>query len=72
MVNYKLCNQCYEGVLPGFYIFKSEKLKDDYIKFYKPGTCMAMKKKKQKWLPSYLRNFYLSLKGQFQVGCHYQ
>jgi hypothetical protein len=33
------------GVLLGFYIFKGEKLQDDYIKFCKLGTCMAMQKK---------------------------
>jgi len=34
------------GVLPGFYIFKSEILQDDYIKFSKLVTFMAMQKKK--------------------------
>jgi hypothetical protein len=32
------------GVLPSFYIFKSESLRDDYIKLCKPSTCMAMQK----------------------------
>jgi hypothetical protein len=34
------------GVLLGFYIFKGEKLQDDYIKFCKVGTCMAIQKNK--------------------------
>ncbi len=33
------------GVMHGFYIFRAERLKDDYIKFCKPSTCMAMQKK---------------------------
>jgi hypothetical protein len=33
------------GVLHGFYMFRSERLRDDYIKFYKLSTCMAMQKK---------------------------
>jgi len=32
-------------VLPCFYIFKGERLKDDYIKLYKPNICMVMQKK---------------------------
>jgi hypothetical protein len=28
--------------LLGFYIFKGERLQDDYIKSYKPKSCMAM------------------------------
>lgn len=31
-------------VLPTFYIFKEEKLCDDYIKNWKSRTCMAMQK----------------------------
>jgi hypothetical protein len=33
------------GVLPSFYIFRSEKLEDDYIKFCKPNICMVMQKR---------------------------
>ncbi len=33
------------GVLFSFNIFRSKRLRDDYIKFYKPSTCMAMQKK---------------------------
>lgn len=29
----------------GFYIFRGEKLRDDYIKLYKPSIDMAMKTK---------------------------
>jgi hypothetical protein len=32
-------------VLPRFYIFKNEILKNDYIKLYKPSTHMEMQKK---------------------------
>jgi hypothetical protein len=45
MVNYKLCDVATKGVLPRFYIFKSEKLQDDYIKLCKPKIFMAMQKK---------------------------
>ncbi len=45
MVNYKLCNVATKGVSPRFYIFKSERLQDDYIKLCKPKNFMAMKKK---------------------------
>jgi len=31
-------------VMPSFYIFGGERLRDDYIKLYKLGTCMAMQK----------------------------
>jgi hypothetical protein len=30
------------GVLPSIYIFKNKTLWDDYIKFYKPKTYLAM------------------------------
>jgi hypothetical protein len=33
------------GVLPRVYIFMEKIIKDDYIKNYKPGTCMVMQKK---------------------------
>ncbi len=49
------------GVLFGFYIFKGERLKDDYIKLCKLGICMAMPKKKHGWLFSYLKSFSLYL-----------
>jgi hypothetical protein len=31
--------------LTSFYIFKGERIKDDYIKLCKAGTCMAMQTK---------------------------
>jgi hypothetical protein len=33
-----------KGVLLGFYIFRGEKLRDDCIRLYKLGICMAMQK----------------------------
>jgi hypothetical protein len=45
IVNYKLCNVVTKGVLPRFYIFRSERQQDDYIKLCKPKICMAMQKK---------------------------
>jgi hypothetical protein len=33
-----------KGVLLGFYIFRGEKLRDDYIRLSKLGICMAMQK----------------------------
>jgi len=47
------------GVLPNFYIFKRERLKDDYIKFYKPNICMAMQKKA--WMIAFLFKEFLFL-----------
>jgi len=40
------------GVLLGFYIFKGERLRDDFIKLYKPWTCMVMQKRA--WMTSFL------------------
>ncbi len=34
------------GVIPKLYIFKGERLHDNYIKNYKLGSYMAMQKKK--------------------------
>jgi hypothetical protein len=34
-----------KGFLLHFFIFIGERLRDDYIKFYKPCTCMTMPKK---------------------------
>jgi IS4 transposase len=54
------------GVLLGFYIFRGEKLRDDYIRLYKLGTCMAMYKKT--WMIIFLfKEFLLFLTNQFQV-----
>lgn len=54
------------GVLLGFYISRGEKLWDDYIKFYKLDTHMAMQKR-HVWLFSCLKSFYLFLRSHFQV-----
>ncbi len=45
-------------VLPGFYIFKGESLRDDYIKLCKSGTCMAMHKRA--WIIDFLFKEFLS------------
>ncbi len=37
------------SILLGFYIFKGERLKDNYIKFYKSSTCIAMQKPRHGW-----------------------
>jgi len=50
IVNYAI--NAVRGVLPHFNIFKGERLKDDYIKLCKPGTCMAMQKKT--WMTTFL------------------
>jgi hypothetical protein len=47
-----------------FYIFKGEKIKNDYIKHYRIGTCMAMQRKA--WLTlSLFKELYHFSKGQF-------
>jgi hypothetical protein len=33
------------GVLFSFYIFRGERLRDDYVRFCKPDICMAMQKR---------------------------
>ncbi len=45
MANYNCAINVIGEVLPRFYIFESERLKNDYIKFCKLNTCMAMQKK---------------------------
>jgi hypothetical protein len=48
-------------VLLRLYIFRGERLWDDYIKFYKLGICMAMQKKP--WMTSFLfKEFVLFFK----------
>jgi hypothetical protein len=44
-------------VLPGFYIFKSERLKNNYIKFCKLNTYMIMQKKA--WMTCFLFKEFL-------------
>jgi len=46
-----------QGVLPFFYIFKGERLTNDYIKLCKPDTCMAMWKKT--WMITFLFKEFL-------------
>ncbi len=59
MVNCKPCNQCHaEGVLLSFYIFKGERQRDDYIKLYKPCTCIAMHKRT--WMITFLFKEFIS------------
>ncbi len=38
--------------LPGFHIFKGENIRDDYIQFCKPRTCMAVQSKA--WITTFL------------------
>jgi hypothetical protein len=47
-----------KGVLFGFNIFRGERLRDNYIKSYKTGTCMAMQKKP--WIITLLFKKFLS------------
>jgi len=52
--------------LPRFYIFRRKMIHDDYIQFYKPGTCMAMQSKA--WMTtSFLKNLCLFSKDLYQV-----
>jgi len=46
------------GVLPNFYILRGESLRDDNIKLYKPGICMAMQKRV--WIIAFLFKEFLS------------
>jgi hypothetical protein len=41
------------GIMLGFYIFKGEKLENDYIKFSKTNTCMAHNTKKT-WMTYFM------------------
>jgi hypothetical protein len=45
-------------VLPGFYIFKKEKMRDDYIKYCKARSCMVMQR--NAWMTSFLFKEFLS------------
>jgi hypothetical protein len=40
------------SILPRFYIFKRERLKDDYSKLNKSGTCITMENKA--WMTNFL------------------
>jgi len=44
--------------LPRFYIFRKERICDDYIQLYKPRTCMAMLSKA--WMTTYFLKDFLS------------
>jgi len=46
------------GLIPRFYIFRSERTKDDYIKHLKFGTCMIIETKT--WMTSFLFKEFLS------------
>jgi hypothetical protein len=50
IVNYVIKDA--KGVLHGFYIFKGERLRDDYIIFCKPNICMVMQKRT--WMTTFL------------------
>jgi hypothetical protein len=60
--------------LPRFHIFRGKRLKDDYIKLCKSGTCMAMQSKA--WITSFMyKKFLLFFKrfilgGISQIKCH--
>ncbi len=56
-----------KGVLLRFYIFKGERLRDDYIKFYKPSTCMATQKKKT-WMIIFLFKKIMSFFNKLVLG----
>jgi hypothetical protein len=62
------------GSIPRFYIFWGERVKDDYIKHYKLGTCMPMRTKS--WMISFLFKKILSffkrlvLNGIFPINYH--
>lgn len=45
MIDYKLCNKYRNKCSTKFYIFKGERLWNNYNKNYKPWMCMAMQKK---------------------------
>jgi hypothetical protein len=49
--------------LPRFYIFRREKIRDDYIQLYKPRTCMAMHSKA--WMTTFLFKKFLSFFKRF-------
>jgi len=40
------------GLILGFYIFQGERIRDDYMKYCKFGTCMAIQTKA--WMTSFL------------------
>jgi hypothetical protein len=55
-----------KGLIPRFYIFRGERTKDDYIKHYKFGTCMAIQTKT--WMTSFLFKEFLSFFKRSIIG----
>jgi hypothetical protein len=55
-----------EGLILRFYIFQGERIKDDYIKYYKFGTCMAVQTKA--WMTSFLFKEFLSFFKRLILG----
>ncbi len=51
MVHSKLCCECYGRSMLKFYIFRGKRMKEDYIRHYKPKTCMTMQSKV--WMVSF-------------------
>jgi hypothetical protein len=57
IVNYVI--NVVKTILPGFYNFKGERLRNNYMKFWKLSTCMAMHTKA--WMINFLFKKFLSL-----------
>jgi len=58
MVDYNYLVNAIGGSLPMFYIFKGYRIKEDYIKHCRGGTCMAMQRKP--WMTSFLFKKFIS------------
>jgi len=58
MVDCELCNECRRQSSTRVYIFKGEKLKDDYIKLCKIGTCVQHENRT--WMTKFLFKEFLS------------
>jgi len=52
--------------LPCFYIFRGDRIRDDYIKLCKTSTCMAMQTKA--WMTSFLFKKFLSFFKKSVIG----
>ncbi len=59
MVNFEYLVNVTCGFLLRFYIFKGERLQDDYIRLCNPRTCMIMPKK------AWMTNIYVQKKSKF-------
>jgi hypothetical protein len=55
-----------EGLILRFYIFQGERIKDDYIKHCKFGTCMGVQTKA--WMTSFLFKEFLSFFKRSIIG----